>query len=226
MLARPTSIDGEEIRLQDRRDDAFLRAERHSRRVRLLKWALPALGVAMAVAFAAQSWWASPESIGVVADNSIVSDGKLVMSNPKLEGFTKDNLPYAMAAKRAVQDIANENVILLEEIGARLPINPGNFATIDALRGTFDRTANTLDLTSPVTITTTDGMVAKLNSAYLSMGDGNMTTTDPVDIRLNGAAITADGMSVKDNGKVLIFEKRVRVHIEPGDGQAAQAQPK
>jgi lipopolysaccharide export system protein LptC len=42
-----------------------------------------------------------------------------------------------------------------------------------------------------------------------------MTTTRPVDIRLDGSRITSDSMQVVDNGKVLIFEKRVRVDIDP-----------
>ena len=33
------------------------------------------------------------------------------MAAPKLEGYTTDNLPYAMTAARAIQDATNTNVI-------------------------------------------------------------------------------------------------------------------
>jgi lipopolysaccharide export system protein LptC len=37
-----------------------------------------------------------------------------------------------------------------------------------------------------------------------------------VDISLEGAHITADSMSVRDKGAVLVFENRVRMQIDGG----------
>lgn len=200
---------------------AFDRAQQHSRRVRRLKFILPLVALAILIAFPIYSYIVTPVTVAVKTNDSAFSDGKLVMANPKLEGFTKQNLPYAMTAVRAIQEVSKEHLIALEGISARLPIDSDITAFVDASTGTYDRDKNTLDLNSEITITTNDGMVAKLKSAFLDMGKGNMKTNEPVDISRAGSRITSDTMSVEDNGKVLIFEKRVRVNIDPTQAKAA-----
>ena len=66
-------------------------------------------------------------------------------------------------------------------------------------------------------------MTAILQSAYLEIGQGNLRTKDPVDIKLEGAQIVADAMSVLENGKVLIFEKRVKMNLTPARLKGKQA---
>lgn len=200
---------------------AFGRAQRHSRRVRVLKLALPLAAALIAAAFAIYSYLASPAPAPMEADTSAFAEGKLVMAHPKLEGFTRQNLPYSMSALRAIQDVSSENVIQLEEINARLPLGGDNFATIAARHGVYDRDKNTIELDSDFTVTTTDGMVAKLKSAFLDIGKGNMKTGDPVDITRDGTRIESDSMSVLEHGKILVFEKRVRVNIDPAVSKAA-----
>lgn len=205
------------------RDGAFRSAQRHSRRVRLLKVGLPVIAVAMGVAFFGWSYASSPEVSPVSAEGSVFSDGKLVMANPKLEGFTKENLPYSMKALRAVQDIDKGGVIELEGIDARLPMDSANWATVKAPNGVYDRDRNTLDISGKVTVVTTDGLEADLKSASLDIDKGNLRTADPVDIRRAGSRITSESMTIVESGEVLVFEKRVRVHIDPalvGEQQA------
>lgn len=201
---------------------AFERARRHSFRVRFLKGALPVLAVLMAVGFVGYSYMARPAAVAVETDGSAYSNGKLVMANPKLEGFTKDNRPYKMSASRAIQDLKSEGVVQLEGIAAKLPIDAENWAMVDAPHGVYDRDNNTLDITSEMTITTANGMVAKLQSAYLDIGQGGMKTDDPIDIQLQGAKITSDSMTILENGKVLVFEKRVRMNIDPSRLKAGE----
>ncbi len=200
---------------------AFGRAQRHSRRVRFLKLALPLAAAAIAVAFPVYSYLATPVSVPVQADATAFSDGKLVMAHPKLEGFTKQNLPYSMMAQRAIQEVSRESLIQLEGINAKLPLSADNFAAIQAQHGVYDREKNTIDLDSAFTITTTDGMEAKLKSAFLDIAKGNMKTEDPVDITRGGTRIVADAMSVGEHGKVLTFEGHVRVNIDSATLKAA-----
>jgi lipopolysaccharide export system protein LptC len=202
--------------------EAFARAQRHSRTVRVLKSALPLLAAAMGLGFLGYSYVMTPGSIAVKADGSAISDGKLVMANPKLDGFTKDNRPYSMTALRAIQDFQNEGIVLLEGISAKLPIDDENWATIDAEGGVYDRDKNTLAIDSEITVTTADGMTAKLKSATIDIGGGGMKTEDPVDIRMDGATITSDTMAIGEKGKVLVFEKRVRMDIDPQRLKATQ----
>ncbi|RWM82691.1 MAG: LPS export ABC transporter periplasmic protein LptC [Mesorhizobium sp.] len=228
MLARPIESTNTETGLAPpdvgpARVDAFGIAQRHSRRVRILKLAVPLAAAAIAIAVPVYSYLAAPGSIQVQADASAFANGKLVMSNPKLNGFTKQKLPYSMTALRAIQEVSQQGIINLEGIDAKLPIATDNVAAIIASHGSFNRDGNTMSLTSDVTITTTDGLAAKFKSVFLDMGKGTMKTNDPVDVSRGGSRITADSMSVQDNGKIVVFENRVRVNIDPASLKAAGA---
>lgn len=222
-MARPIDTSGggggvavdSAIALATSRGDAFDLATRHSRRVRLLKRVLPLAAVVLALLFGGYSYLSAPASIQVKAEGAAFSEGKLVMAKPQLSGFTRDNLPYSMIADRAVQDPANQGVVELIGIDANLPIAAGNVAEVIAARGVYDRTGNTLNLSEQVTVKTSDGMVARLKSAYLHMGSGEMKTDEPVEISLDGSRIRSDSMSMLEHGKVVVFEKRVRVDIDP-----------
>lgn len=216
---RTTGIDSAQTRPVlpgSRTDDAFVRAQRHSRRVRWLKVWLPALAVAGVIGFVGWSYVSIPTVAGISIEGAGISDGKLVMANPKLDGFTRDKLPYTMTALRAVQDLKDTNMVRLEGIDAKLPVDPKNSAKVVAKSGIYDNAKNTLVFDSPMTVTTTDGMTARLNSASIDMNAGSMSTGDPVEILLNGSRITALSMNMADNGRVIVFENRVRVDLEPG----------
>jgi lipopolysaccharide export system protein LptC len=204
------------------RQDAFRKAQHHSRRVRVLKFVLPVLALALAGGFAGYSWISTPGDVSFDITKTSFADGKLVMANPKLEGFTKDELPYSMSAIRAVQNLKASGVFELDTIKAKLPIDADSWATVDAPRGLYNRDKNTINFTGDVLITTTDGMTAKFSKAFFDIGKGDLKTSDPVDISTNGTQIAADSMTVLENGKVLIFEKRVRMEIAPGRLQTSQ----
>ena len=216
--ARTTGVDSAQTQPPvpgSRAEDVFARAQRHSRRVRWLKLWLPGVAIAGVIGFIGWSYLSIPTVAGINIEGAAISDGKLVMANPKLDGFTKDKLPYTMTALRAVQDLKDTNVIRLEDIDAKLPVDPKNTANVVAKSGVYDNGKNTLVFDSPMTVTTTDGMTAKLNSASIDMNAGSMSTGDPVEILLNGSRITALSMNMADNGRVIVFENRVRVDIEP-----------
>lgn len=199
-----------------RDDTAFAGAIRHSRRVRVIKFALPLIAVVMATGFAAYSWVFSPVAgLAISVDGTAIRDGRLVMANPKLNGYTRDNLPYSMSAERAIQDITNAGVVALEKIDARLPVDAGNLAMIAADHGVYDQEANTLDITSPLSFRTTDGLKARLGSALIDIGASELRSKGPVEIEQNGSRISARSFQVLEGGKVFVFEKQVRMTIDP-----------
>lgn len=197
------------------REAAFRRALNHSRRVRFLKIFLPVAAIVIGVSFAGYSYLSVPGSVSFDISESAYANGKLVMANPKLDGFTKDNRPYSMSAMRALQHVDQTGIVELEGIDAKLPVSATNFAMMGADRGVYDRDKNILDITSPISVKTTDGMEVTLQSAYVDIDKGTMQTKKPVDIRMDGGQLTADAMSVLENGKVVIFESRVKMELRP-----------
>lgn len=197
------------------READFERAQAHSSKVRILKWALPVLGVGIALVFGVHTFLSRVPELSYDIASVAYADGKLVMANPQLKGLTEDDRPYSMTAERAIQDPSKQNVVELEGIDATLPIDAEHSAAIKAERGIYDSSANTLVVTTPMTVNSTNGMVAKLNSAQLNIDAGTLRTEEPVEITQNGNKITADTLSIVESGKVFIFEKRVRLDITP-----------
>jgi lipopolysaccharide export system protein LptC len=203
--------------LSQARAAAFHRASRHSRRVRWLKLLVPAAAVAMMIGFVLYSWVSTPAAVSIQMEGSAISEGKLVMAGPRLQGLTSDGRPYEMMAERAIQSIDEESVIDLEGLEARMPAEDGNFARVVATTGVYDRAANTLSLAGDIVVTTTDGVVARLDSAFLDIAASRLKTSEPVDIERRGSRITAGSMEMLDGGKRLIFETAVRMNIVPAD---------
>ncbi len=114
MLA-PTTTTKEDELIADRasqsvrsREADFQRAQAHSSKVRMLKWSLPTLGLALALAFGGYTFLSRVPQLTYDIASVAYADGKLVMANPKVNGVTAENRPYSMTAARAVQDIAND----------------------------------------------------------------------------------------------------------------------
>lgn len=181
----------------------------------MLKIGLPLLAVVLACVFMAMAYMRLPEGVSVDLAGTSIDDGKLVMASPKLDGFTRDNEPYSMTAVRAIQDMANQNIVQLEEITAQLPFNLGNSAMVKAGMGHLDRASNMLELSSGLTIDTKDGMHAVLKSAFIDVANKVLETKEPVELTLDGMRLVADTMRAEAKGRVMIFENRVRLDIDP-----------
>ena len=85
------AVRTDDARRSTDRHVAFARAERHSRRVRRLKLWLPGLAIAGIGGFVAWSYLSVPFVDGVEIQGAAVTDGKLVMANPKLDGCAGDS---------------------------------------------------------------------------------------------------------------------------------------
>lgn len=213
---RPFSRDARFLKPapQTRSDAEFASAYRHSNRVRLLKLGLPLVALFAIGFFSAATIFAGDNAPIIAQKPAETSDGRIIMANPKLEGFTGDKRPYKLLATRAVQDSAASPVVQLETISADLPFGKEATAKVSAASGIFDNSSSTLNLNSTILLTTSDGMTANLNTAKVNIATSEMSTDQPVDIKTGGSHITAGSMRITNGGKVVIFESRVRLNID------------
>jgi lipopolysaccharide export system protein LptC len=196
------------------RDEAFLRANRHSKRVRLLKFALPAMALMIVAGFgliAVQTRMLPDAAVAGVA----LEGGKVVMDNPRLNGVTGDNQPYTVQAQRALQAISDVNDIDLEGISAEMPFGGDKIAKLAALAGHLDNTNRILRLHGKFDVTSSDGLVAQLEDGVFDFDAETLKTEMPVDIKRLGTHIRADSMTITEGGNRLVFNKRVRVIMQP-----------
>ncbi len=198
---------------QTRSEAEFAAADRHSRRVHFLKFGLPILALFVTGFFSAATFLADPDAVDAGTAPVVMDGGRIVMANPKLEGFTADKRPYKMIADRAIQESVKSTAVELQNIAADLPFGTEATAKLSAATGIFDNASNKLDLADNIRLVTSDGMKADLSSASINISSGEMSTNKPVDIVTDRAHITADRMQIIDNGKVIVFESRVRLNI-------------
>lgn len=204
------------IRRRERGAEAFALAKRHSRLVRVLKFVLPGTAVLASALFIGYSFLSSTGIGNVDLGLTSIEDGELVMRNPSIDGFTSDDRPYSMTAERARQAVGGDTEkIRLEGIKAFFPIDETNRAAITAPAGLFDRENEYLTLSDGVTLTTTSGIVARLQSATFDIGANALNSDEPVQIEMDGIRIQADTFQASEGGSKLVFEKRVRVELDP-----------
>lgn len=205
---------------------AFATARRHSARVRFLRRAIPAgCTVALAITIA---WTLLNPFAGSDASFSVgpvnLSGTKVTMELPKLTGFKKDAKSYEVAARALTQDIRRPNVGELTEIDARIEMEPKTFARLRAGFGVFDSTTEKGRLSKGILFTTDDGTELVTEAADVDFKSGDIVSTTPVTVQTRQGSIEADGFSIRENAKVMIFEGRVRSIINQPEPPADQAQ--
>jgi lipopolysaccharide export system protein LptC len=205
-------------------DAAYAAALRHSRRVRFLRKAIPVFCLGCIVAPAAWSFIAPLTRTGpeISITKATVSGTKITMDAPKLSGFKKDNKAYDMVAESATQDLKTPSVVELIKLNGRMEQAKNSFARVTADWGRFDQTANRLDLKGSVRVRTDEGYEVDLDSALVDMKSGDMKSLEPVSARSASGSVTADKVEVRENGKHIVFEGRVRssfIQTGPEDGR-------
>jgi lipopolysaccharide export system protein LptC len=207
-------------------EKAYQLALGHSRRVQFLRRFIP---LATAVAFVGPLLWGivSPfarQTPDITVGKASVTGTKITMEFPKLSGFKKDMKGYEVTAQEATQDMKTPSIVELNKLTARMEQEKNSFARLTSDWGRFDQTANRLDLKGNVQVRTDSGYQADLMSANVDIKSGNVLTREAVTVKSNAGEINADSMDMRDNGKHVIFEGRVRSVVTPSDSPPAENQ--
>ena len=223
--ARPGSVaasaaaSGRRIRFdptQERGASHFDRAHRHSRRVRYLKVILPVVAVLGVLTFFGFVHFAPTlDGMNVELAGVDFESNRVTMRTPQISGFEGTKQAYKITAREAVQDLSDPNRVLLHDIAAEIGIGDGNIATIEAVRGTYNRKRELLLLNDGVTLETTDGQSAVLETARVSAKHGRITTDRPVELYAKDLFVKANAMLVEDRGKHIVFSNGVKVTYRP-----------
>jgi lipopolysaccharide export system protein LptC len=206
----------------------FASAARHSRLVRILRVAVPgAVLLSMAVIVGVSIF--NPfrmlmPKLPLDSGNLVVSGTKITMESPHLAGFTPDQRPYELWAKTATQDITDPDHVDLSDVRAKVLMEDQSTLLLDARTGRFDNKQHQLDLHKDIFLRTSAGYEARLNSAFVDMGKGTVSSDERVDVKLTNGTLTADRLRITEGGELIRFEGNVVMHLEKLDDPAA-AQP-
>jgi lipopolysaccharide export system protein LptC len=187
-------------------------ALRHSARVRRLKIILPLSAAVISMIFIGVSAFRTWLPDEVSLESARIEDGKIVMEKPAVAGRNDDGIDYSMNADRALQDIANPNLMTLEKVVAAVPMND-IVAQVIAQEGIFDRASNKLEMTAPFDVNLSNGIKAQFQSADVDLKAGTLATDEPISITTKEGSIIAQSLHIADNGRTITFSGQVRARV-------------
>ena len=192
----------------------FAAAARESRRVRRLRFWLPALGAllfALVIGVTIITRISLSLSIG---DLKISTDG-LTMDAPHLSGSDGKGRTYTVTAQSAVQDLKDTRIIRLKDIEASVIQTDGSQARLLADSGVYDSAAQKLVLKENIRLANSDGSGGKLSRAEIDLGTGSLTSDSPVAFSSNLGEINAEKMGVEKKAGTVTFSGGVRMTVDP-----------
>ena len=194
----------------------FASAARHSRLVRILRLAVPVTVVLAMASIVAVSTFLNPFQIPIKLDsgNLVVTGTKITMETPHMSGFTPDQRPYELWAKTATQDITDPDHVDLADLRSKVLMEDQSTVFLDARTGRFDNKQQQLDLHKDVFVRTSTGYEARLNSAFVDMNKGTVSSDEHVDVKLTNGTLTADKLRITEGGAVIRFEGNVVMHLD------------
>ena len=196
----------------DRRARAFVAARRHSMHVILLRFTLKAGligGAVAAILVGAFDLFGTPLA-GLSLGPLGVEGTKVTMDSPRLTGYRKDGRPYLVNAAKAMQDALHPTIVELRGIDADLATSDNLTIKLTARSGTYDTSAEHLDVSDDVRVKSPQYDVA-MKSASIDFKSGLYFSREPVTIvTTNGMTVDADSVSANDSGRELLFVGHVR----------------
>ena len=209
----------------------FAVAARHSRMVRVLRIAVPAIVILAMAGLVAVSVF-NPfrmllPKLPVDIGNLVVSGTKITMESPHMAGFSTDRRPYELWAKAATQDLTDPDHVELSVIRAKVQMEDRSTVTMDARTGYYDSKQQLLDLRKDIFLQSSTGYEAKLSQALLDINKGTVTSEERVDVKLLNGTLVADKLRILNSGEVVRFEGNVVMHLvmDPPDASATQPEP-
>jgi lipopolysaccharide export system protein LptC len=208
---------------RDDGDRVFRTAVRHSKYVRFLRIAIP-VGVAVFVVGAVGlSFLLKPLSIlaklPVDVGSLVVSGTKIMMQQPRVAGFTKDNRRYVLTAQAAGQDVTKPDVVELHGIRATLEMKEQDTFETTAKDGIYNSKTELLTLSEDILVTSTSGYRAELSEAVVDMKGGRIVSEKPVAVSTSAWRVNANRMEIAESGDYMRFDRGVTVVLTPSAAQ-------
>src|SRR5262249_31705704 len=142
----------------------FRTAARHSRRVRVLRWAIP-VTVILALAGLMLATWLNPLRWMAKLPSGAslaISGTKIIMELPRLAGYTRDARPYEFTAETAAQDLTAPDRLEMNGIKARMTTHDKGVVNMTATSGTYNSKIEQLILHERVLFNSSTGYEGRL----------------------------------------------------------------
>jgi lipopolysaccharide export system protein LptC len=207
----------------------FRAARRHSAWIRLLRVVVP-VGIVLILGGIAGVTYLNPlrmlARLPIDPGQIAISGTKVTMSAPRLSGYTRDARAYDLTARAASQDLANPNLLELEDIRARIAMEDKSEVQMRAATGIYDRKTEQMTLSDKILLTSSSGYEARLTEAVIDVKSGKVTSRKPVEVKMLNGTLSANALTVDDKGEAVRFDGGVAMTLffddQPGTQKAPQ----
>ena len=137
------------------------------------------------------------------------------MHGPRYVGQTKNAEPFELTAASAYLDPSRPDRVHLDQPAADFDARGSRDFHVAAVSGIYDRDHEKLDLNDGIELTTSDGYRFQTRSATLSLDRGRAVGREPIAGAGPRGTLAADRFEFEDGGRILRFEGRVKVTLQP-----------
>ena len=210
---------------------ARLPGNRHSRRVALLKLALPAIGGSMLLLIVVWPRVAPLFDRFRFAAIDLREARELRMINPRYVGTDRDGRPFVVTAAVGRQVPQRDDVMSLDQPVANLQSHSGAKIVVTADTGVYQTQTQFLDMFGKVAVHHENGSTFVTSSARLDAANNAAEGHAPVEGHGPQGDITAQGFQIVDNGDIVIFTGQSNLTLKsakpaaPPEGAAATPAP-
>jgi lipopolysaccharide export system protein LptC len=195
---------------------AFRAAVRHSRRVRILRVAIPFIAAIVLAAAVFVTWFNPlrlllhlPKEVG----RMVVTGTKITMEQPRLAGYTRDSRSYELTARAASQDILKPDLVELKEIHAVVQLQDRGLMEMTAPTGVYNSKTEALDLSNNIVMVASSGFECRLSEAKVDIRNGHIVSEKPVDVKFASGTINSNRLEVTDSGALIRFGGGVIMNV-------------
>jgi lipopolysaccharide export system protein LptC len=149
----------------------------------------------------------------ISTEEVLVSGTRIVMRQPRLTGFTKDERPYTVTAHTAAKDLANPDLLELGQIHATITMPDGRNVVLTATEGLYDGKTDTLRLDKSVVVSSPEYQIT-LRDAVANIKAGHVVSEHPVQVKMLQGTVNANRLEVMESGAIVRFGGGVTLVIE------------
>ena len=140
--------------------------------------------------------------------------------------FRQDGRPYDVRATSGVQDIRQPNIIELKDLEAKFETTTKTTVRVAAPQGVYDSSKDFMRLNNDIRVTSDSGYDIRMKNADVDFKAGRITSLEPVSVVMSGGTVTADSLTVNENGGHILFEGDVHTVLHSRDDGAAAGESK
>jgi len=200
-------------------------SKRHSTIVRRMRLILPIIALGVIVILI--TWKSENASVVAVPREQVspqtVSQNELI--KPKFESEDSSGQPYSITADKATQNAGDMDTLHLQKPVADMILKSGDKVSLDAIGGEYKQQSKDLILDGQVNIRHNNGYTIQTDKMNIDVTNQTMTSESPVTGHGPSADLSATGMNVNGQSKIIIFNGPAKLTLHQANQDAPSDTP-